>query len=100
MNWRKLADAFKRLDEHLSNSVYFHGCYLTGQKEIIRLMANAKPETSPKLKKRTWLPVSGTTPLEEEASAHFEAPTEIVTPPITRRKAHPPSTSACRSYLG
>jgi len=35
MNWRKIAEAFKRLDDHLSDSVYLHGCYLTGQEKII-----------------------------------------------------------------
>ena len=30
MNWRIVIDAFKRLDERLSDAVYFHGCTLAG----------------------------------------------------------------------
>jgi hypothetical protein len=36
MNWRKIVDAFKRLDDRLSDAVYLHGCYLTGQEKIVR----------------------------------------------------------------
>jgi hypothetical protein len=36
MNWHKIVDVFKRLDDHLSDAVYLHGCYLTGQEKIIR----------------------------------------------------------------
>ena len=35
MNWRKIVDAFKRLDDRLSDAVYLHGCYLTGQEKIV-----------------------------------------------------------------
>ncbi len=36
MNWRKIVDAFKKLDDRLSDAVYLHGCYLTGQEKIVR----------------------------------------------------------------
>jgi hypothetical protein len=36
MNWCKIVDAFKRLDDRLSDAVYLHGCYLTGQEKIDR----------------------------------------------------------------
>jgi len=29
----KILNTLKRLDSHLSDAVYFHGCYLTGQQE-------------------------------------------------------------------
>jgi len=38
--------------------------------------------------------------LEEQAPTHSRRLRAIVTPSITRRKAHPPCTSACRSCLG
>jgi len=36
MTWSKIVDAFKRLDDSLSDAVYFHGSYLTGQEKIVR----------------------------------------------------------------
>jgi hypothetical protein len=36
MTWSKIVGALKRLDDHLSDAVYLHGCYLTGQEKIIR----------------------------------------------------------------
>jgi hypothetical protein len=30
MTWSKIVDAFKRLDDRLSDAVYLHGSYLTG----------------------------------------------------------------------
>jgi hypothetical protein len=37
MNWSAIVNAFKRLDDRLSDAVYLHGRYLTGQEEIVRL---------------------------------------------------------------
>ena len=31
MIWSKIVGLFKRLDSHLSDAVYLHGCYLIGQ---------------------------------------------------------------------
>ena len=36
MTWSKIVGVLKRLDSHLSDAVYLHGCYLTGQEKIIR----------------------------------------------------------------
>jgi hypothetical protein len=36
MSWSKIAGAFKRLDDRLSDAVYLHGCGLTGQEKIVR----------------------------------------------------------------
>jgi hypothetical protein len=36
MIWSKIVGAFKRLDSRLSDAVYLHGCYLTGQEKTIR----------------------------------------------------------------
>ena len=36
MWWHKIAETLKRLDERLSDAVYFHGSYLTGQATIVR----------------------------------------------------------------
>jgi hypothetical protein len=36
MTWSKIIGALKRLDDHLSDAVYLHGCYQTGQEKIIR----------------------------------------------------------------
>jgi hypothetical protein len=36
LTWSKIVGALKRLDDHLSDAVYLHGCYLTGQEKIIR----------------------------------------------------------------
>jgi hypothetical protein len=44
MDWRKIVDAFKRLDDHLSDAVYLHGCYLTGQEKIVRNNRSDKAE--------------------------------------------------------
>ncbi len=35
MSWRDIAEAFKRLDDRLSDAVYVHGRYLAGQEKII-----------------------------------------------------------------
>ena len=34
MTWSKIVGVLKRLDSRLSDSVYLHGCYLTGQEKI------------------------------------------------------------------
>jgi hypothetical protein len=44
MKWRKIADAFKRLDNGLSDAVYLHGCYLTGQEKITRSHGRPEPK--------------------------------------------------------
>ena len=31
MTWREIRNLFKRLDSNLTEAVYLHGCYLTGQ---------------------------------------------------------------------
>jgi hypothetical protein len=36
MTWSKIVAVLKRLDSRLSEAVYLHGCYLTGQEKIIR----------------------------------------------------------------
>ena len=36
MTWSKIAGVLKRLDSRLSDAVYLHGCYLTGQEKIVR----------------------------------------------------------------
>ena len=36
MTWSKIAAVLKRLDSRLSDAVYLHGCYLTGQEMIVR----------------------------------------------------------------
>ena len=36
MTWSKIVGVLKRLDSHLSDAVYLHGCYLTGQEKIVR----------------------------------------------------------------
>lgn len=36
MTWSKIVDAFKRLDDRVSDAVYLHGSYLTGQETIVR----------------------------------------------------------------
>jgi hypothetical protein len=35
MTWSKIAEVIKRLDKHLSDAVYLHGSYLTGQGKIV-----------------------------------------------------------------
>ena len=36
MTWSKIVGVLKRLDSRLSDAVYLHGCYLTGQERIVR----------------------------------------------------------------
>jgi hypothetical protein len=36
MIWSKIIGVLKRLDNDLSDAVYLHGCYLTGQEKIVR----------------------------------------------------------------
>jgi hypothetical protein len=36
MSWRTIVYGFKRLDDRLSDAVYAHGRYLTGQQRIVR----------------------------------------------------------------
>ena len=36
MSWHKIIDAFKRLDDRLSDAAYLHGSHLTGQEKIVR----------------------------------------------------------------
>jgi hypothetical protein len=36
MIWSKIIGILKRLDNYLSDGVYLHGCYLTGQEKIVR----------------------------------------------------------------
>jgi hypothetical protein len=36
MSWRTIVYVFKRLDDRLSDAVYAHGRYLTGQQKIVR----------------------------------------------------------------
>ena len=36
MTWSKIVGVRKRLDSRLSDAVYLHGCYLTGQERIVR----------------------------------------------------------------
>ena len=36
MTWREIRNLFKRLDSNLTEAVYLHGCYLTGQEKTIR----------------------------------------------------------------
>lgn len=36
MTWSKIVGVLKRLDSRLSDAVYLHGCYLTGQEKIVR----------------------------------------------------------------
>jgi hypothetical protein len=36
MIWSKIISVLKRLDNCLSDAVYLHGCYLTGQEKIVR----------------------------------------------------------------
>jgi hypothetical protein len=36
MIWRKIVGILERLDNYLSDGVYLHGCYLTGQEKIVR----------------------------------------------------------------
>ena len=33
MTWREIRNLFKRLDSNLTEAVYLHGCYLTGQEK-------------------------------------------------------------------
>jgi hypothetical protein len=52
MKWHKFVDAFKRLDNHLSDAVYLHGSYLTGQEKIThshgRLEAKNQSQEAPR----------------------------------------------------
>ena len=36
MTWSKIVGVLKRLDSRLSDAVYLHGCYPTGQEMIVR----------------------------------------------------------------
>ncbi|ACK50848.1 hypothetical protein Msil_1903 [Methylocella silvestris BL2] len=42
MMWSAICNAFRRLDDRLSDGVYTHGRYLTGQEKIVRLHPLAK----------------------------------------------------------
>ena len=36
MSWSAIVNAFRRLDDRLSDAAYLHGRYLTGQEKIVR----------------------------------------------------------------
>jgi hypothetical protein len=44
MTWFKIAEVVKRLDNHLSDAAYLHGCYLTGQEKIVGYHAQVEAE--------------------------------------------------------
>jgi hypothetical protein len=47
MTWSKIAELVKRLDSHLSDAVYVHGCYLTGQQDEFCRHRQAATEDHP-----------------------------------------------------
>ncbi len=54
MSWSAIANAFRRLDDRLSDAVYLHGRCLTGQEKIVR---RPRAEAAAKsLNLQTWAP--------------------------------------------
>ena len=54
MSWSAIVNAFRRLDDRLSDAVYLHGRCLTGQEKIVR---RSRAEAAAKsLNLQTWAP--------------------------------------------
>ena len=55
MSWSAIANAFKRLDDRLSDAVYLHGRHLTGQEQVVR--THRAGAAGKRLSLHAWAPV-------------------------------------------
>jgi hypothetical protein len=54
MSWSAIVNAFRRLDDRLSDAVYLHGRCLTGQEKIVR--GHRAEATGKSLNLQSWAP--------------------------------------------
>ncbi|MGA2637662.1 hypothetical protein [Methylocella sp.] len=54
MSWSAIVNAFRRLDDRLSDAVYLHGRCLTGQEKIVR--RHRVEAAGKRLNLQTWVP--------------------------------------------
>ena len=71
MTWREIRNLFKRLDSNLTEAVYLHGCYLTGQEKTIR--HSREDEARDHSREQVGNPVPRVTqgPRSERLSMHY-----------------------------
>ncbi len=54
MSWSAIVNAFRRLDDSLSDAVYLHGRCLTGQEKIVR--RHRRAEAGKRFNLQSWAP--------------------------------------------